>query len=334
LFLELIRQQCQGDTEGLARALAGLRAYQEAPRDPPPEPMPAIGEILGAKLRDYGGTGPAALFVPSLINPPNVLDLSSETSLLRWLAGRGRRVLLLDWGWDIEARRNLSVAGHVEQILLPFVQQLEEPPALVGYCLGGTMALAAAALAKVKGVALIATPWRFAGFGDAAREMLDMLWTGAQPTVESLGLLPMEVLQSAFWSLDPERTVRKFEAFADIDAASAEGRAFVTLEDWANDGPPITGVAAREMFEGFFRQDLPGNGKWIVGGSAIGPERLPCPIFNIASTADRIVPHATATTAGERLDLDHGHVGMIIGGRAKETLWEPLEAWLSRVGTS
>jgi polyhydroxyalkanoate synthase len=241
---------------------------------------------------------------------------------------------MLDWGWDIEARRHLSVAGHGEQILLPFVHGLEESPALVGYCLGGTMALAAAALAKVRGVALIATPWRFAGFGDAAREMLDMLWTSAQPTVESLGLLPMEVLQSAFWSLDPERTVRKFEAFADVDSNSAQGQAFVTLEDWANDGPPLARAAAREMFEAFLREDLPGSGKWIVGGTAVVPGRLHCPILNIASTADRIVPQATATAAGERLDLDQGHVGMIIGSRARGTLWEPLEAWLSRLAGS
>jgi polyhydroxyalkanoate synthase len=296
--------------------------------------MPAIGEILGAKLRDYGGAGPTVLFVPSLINPPDVLDLSPETSLLRWLSARGHRVLMLDWGWDIEARRDLSVAGHVEQILLPFVQQLEAPPVLVGYCLGGTMTLAAAALAEVKGVTLIATPWRFAGFGVAARKMLDGMWTSAQPTVGSLGLLPMEVLQSAFWSLDPERTVRKFEDFAHVDPQGVQGRAFVTLEDWANDGPPITRAAAREMFEDFFREDLPSSGRWIVGGKAIEPQRLPCPILNIVSTGDRIVPHATATTAGERIDVDQGHVGMIIGSRARETLWEPLEAWLSRIGAS
>lgn len=107
----------------MRRTLEGLRRYQEAERPPLPEPMPAIAERLGATLRDYGGAGPPILFVPSLINPPNVLDLG-ERSLLRWLAGRGHRVLLLDWGWPGPERRDLSVAGHVEEILLPLLREI------------------------------------------------------------------------------------------------------------------------------------------------------------------------------------------------------------------
>ncbi len=314
----------------MQRILAGLRAYQEAPRDTPLQPMPAIAERHGAALRDYGGDGPPILFVPSLINPPNVLDLGAERSLLRWLAGRGFRVLLLDWGWDVAARRRLSVGGHVEEIALPFIQGLGERPMLVGYCLGGTMAVAAAAATDVGGLATIAAPWSFAGFPEEARRLLGGLWHASAAAVATMGLLPMEVLQSAFWSLDPARTISKFERFADLDARGVEARAFVTLEDWANDGPPISEAAAREMFEGFFRDDLPGRGIWRVCGTAVDPGRLRCPLLNIVSTTDRIVPRATAIRHGERLDLDQGHVGMMVGRRAVESLWQPLAAWLSQ----
>jgi hypothetical protein len=44
------------------------------------------------------------------------------------MAGHGRRVLLLDWGDMGEARQPLSVAGHVEQILLPLMERLPSPP--------------------------------------------------------------------------------------------------------------------------------------------------------------------------------------------------------------
>jgi len=307
--------------------LAGLRRYQETERTPPPEPMPAVAATHGASLRDYGGMGSPVLFVPSLINPPNVLDMG-DRSLLRWLAGRGQRVLLVDWGWPGPDRSRLSVAGHVEAVLLPLIESLGEAVTLVGYCLGGTMALAAAQSGAVRAVATIAAPWHFNGFPDEAREKLARLWDDAQPTVAALGLLPMEVLQCAFWNIDPARTVAKFEAFATLE--EEEAATFVRLEDWANDGPPLTEAAAREMFESLFAADDTGTGRWRVAGQAIDPATLSIPLLNIVSTTDRIVPAATAVGAGERIDLGLGHVGMIVGGRAREAMWEPLAAWLSR----
>lgn len=322
-----MRERTAGRPERLARALAGLRRYQQAERPRPRRPMPALAERLGASLRDYGGTGPDLLFVPSLINPPTVLDLGRR-SLLRWLAERGRRVLLLDWGGTGPERRRLSIADHVEEILLPLMRTLPRPPDLAGYCLGGTMAAAAAQLGDVRSLALIAAPWRFGGFPPGERTRLADLWRRNRALAERFGMLPMEVLQIAFWGLDPERTVAKFERLAEMDEADAAN--FVALEDWANDGPPLSVAAARELFEGFFAADRSGRGEWRVGGQAIDPAVLPCPVLDIVSSRDRIVPAASAAAAGERLELARGHVGMVIGSQARQELWEPLAAWLSR----
>jgi polyhydroxyalkanoate synthase len=322
----MLRRETEGRPERLAAALAGLRRYQEAAREPAAAPPAAVAERLGARVRDYGGAGPPVLFVPSLINPPSILDLPGR-SLLRWLATEGGvRPLLVDWGWEVEARARLGVAGHVETVLLPLIGDLGEAPALAGYCLGGTMALAAAEASGAPAVAALAAPWRFSGFPDSARALLAQLWRGAAPTSAALGCLPMEILQSAFWSLDPARTVAKFEAYAAMAEGSAEARAFVTLEDWANDGPPLPHEAARELFEDFFGADVTGRGAWRLAD----PAALPCPVLDVVSTSDRIVPAASASGAGERLELAQGHVGMVVGGRAKAALWEPLAAWLSR----
>lgn len=151
------------------------------------------------------------------------------------------------------------------ELLLPLLDALPEPPVLVGYCLGGTLALAAAALRPVEGVALIATPWHFAGFGTGARARIAALWQAAEPTCAALGLVPMEVLQSGFWRLDPARTVAKFEAFGTLDPRSPKAQAFVALEDWADAGAPLTYAAGRQLFEGFFGDDLPGTGRWQPG---------------------------------------------------------------------
>ena len=313
-------------------ALSGLRLYQEAPRRPPLPEAPIVARAGRAIVRDYGASSPAGapavLFVPSIINSPAVLDIAEDNSLLRWLAGRGIRPLLVDWGAPIPDERDMSITGHVERLLVPLIDALAQPLTLVGYCLGGTMAVAAAALRPPRGLVLIAAPWRFAGFPDEAREGLATLWMHARPIAAQLGLLPVEVLQTAFWKLDPRQVVRKYARFATLDPAGDAAAAFVAVEDWANAGQPLTFAAGRELVEAFFGADVPGSGGWIVGGRAIDPAALDCPILDIASTSDRIVPHASDAAIGTRLALAQGHVGMIVGGNARERLWQPLAEWL------
>ena len=165
LFLEMLREKTAASADRRAAALAGLRAYQEAPRDRP-RALPDAGPAQGrARLRDYGGAGRDVVFVPSLINPPFILDLAPQKSLLRWCSEQGLRPWLLDWGAPGPTDRDEDIDAHIERILVPLIAQFAAPPLLVGYCLGGTMALGAAAIAPVAGVAAIAAPWRFSGFG-------------------------------------------------------------------------------------------------------------------------------------------------------------------------
>jgi polyhydroxyalkanoate synthase len=157
LFLELVRQVSLTDPQAARDALAGLRAYADAPRQPPPPPKPEAARVRGATLRDHAGHGPVAVLVPSLINPPRILDLDAEVSLARAIVGMGRRVLLLDWGAASE-RAELDIGGHVEALLVPLLKKVGEPAALVGYFLGGTMASAAAGHAPSQQVVTNATP--------------------------------------------------------------------------------------------------------------------------------------------------------------------------------
>jgi polyhydroxyalkanoate synthase len=334
LFLDLLRSETATSPDRMKAALAGLRAYQQAQRPPRPPEMPIVARAGRAAVRDYGGCGRPVLFIPSLINPPYVLDVAENNSLLRWLSSQGVRPLLVDWGSPSATDRVLSFAGHVETLLLPLIAELGEDIVLAGYCLGGTMALAAAARRQVSGLTLMAAPWRFDGFPSLSREELCQLWTHTRATAEALGVFPMEALQSSFWRLDPRRTVAKFEMFGTLSPGSPEANSFVALEDWANDGPPLTLAAARELFEDFFGGDLPGSNRWWVSGAPVDPGTISCPVLDIVSASDRIVPAASAAAIGDRLLLQLGHVGMIVGGRARTSLWQPLSDWLSRIGDS
>jgi poly[(R)-3-hydroxyalkanoate] polymerase subunit PhaC len=324
LFLELVREVSARDPELAAEALAGLRAYEQAPRRKRPPPKPEIGRVRGTALRDHGGMGPPALLVPSLINPPRILDLDEHVSLTDAIARMGRRTLLLDWG-EAEERSELSVAGHVEELLLPLLRSIGEPVALIGYCLGGTMAIAAANLIEVECLVTLAAPWRFVCYPDSSKIALQDMWCHSKGAAKSLGALPMEVLQAAFWSLDPERTVRKFAEFGRRDPASAEALRFVELEEWANEGEPLPYPAAMELVEGLFGKDLPGSGKWIVGDAPVS-DRVPTPSLHLTAKHDLIAPPPTAAH-GQVVAISSGHVGMIVGS-ARIRLYEALGTFL------
>lgn len=324
----MLRAETATSPEMRAVALRGLAAYQAAPR-PQASPLPPATITCGrAMLRDYGGAGRPVVFVPSLINPPHILDLDGEVSLLRWLSAQGHRCLLVDWGTPGPGDRAQDLSGHVTDLLTPMLRELDAPPVLVGYCLGGTLAAAAAALVRPHALGMIAAPWRFRGYGATARAEMAKLWDDARPACEALGLLPMEVLQSGFWRMDPARTIRKYVAFADMAPDSAAARRFITLEDWANAGAPLTLGAGLQLFEGMVARDQPGLGRWWTAGKRVVPGALDCPVVQFVSASDRIVPAATAARLPDTRILGAGHVGMIMGSGARAQLWAPLDQWL------
>ena len=324
LFLELLRRVSEHDPEMARDALAGLKAYEGASRVVSPAPKAEISHIGGAKLRDHGGDGPPAVLVPSLINPPRILDLDDEVSLANAIAVAGRNALLLDWG-PAEQRRSLDVAGHVEELLVPLLRSIGEPVALVGYCLGGTMAIAAANLTGVERVATLAAPWAFSNYPESSRGALLDMWRHSEPAARSLGALPMEVLQAAFWSLDPERTVRKFAEFGRLNPESPEAQRFIALEDWANEGEPLPYPAARELIEDLFGADVTDQSKWLLQGKAVTDE-VRVPLLNLLAAHDRIAPSATAAR-GDQIAIASGHVGMVVGS-ARKQLHEALRGFL------
>ena len=312
------------DPELARRALHGLQIYERMPRRAPAAPKPEVARVGAAALRDHGGSGPLVVLVPSLINPPRILDLDAEVSLSGSMAGMGRRVLLLDWG-AAEDRKHVSVAGHIEELMLPLLRGLGEPAALVGYCLGGTMVIAAANLVPVERLATLAAPWNFARYPEASLAALNDMWRQSESAAKQLDALPMEVLQAAFWSLDPARTVKKFAEFGRLDPAGPEARRFLELEEWANEGEPLPYPAAKELIEGLFGQDLAGSGRWQVGGKPV-TDKLKVPALHLTADHDRIAPAATAP-AGERIGIASGHVGMIVGA-ARTRLHEALRDFL------
>ena len=328
LFLAIAARVCAGDRARLADVLAGLARYQALPPALPRPLAPDVLRVGGVVLRDHGlGKGQPVLVVPSLINPPTVLDLTPAQSLLGAMAAAGLRPLMVDWGLP----EPLGLGALVAERLLPLLEGLGEPVPVLGYCLGGTLAVALTSLAgeRASRLALLATPWRFSGYEETARRQLSDWWAGAESMASSLGAVPMELLQPAFWSLDEAGLVAKFARLAGLTAEEAD--AFALLEDWSNTGAPLALTAARELAGALFAEDRPGHGLWEVGGERADPARIAGPVLDIIASRDRIVPPAAAlstTGIGVPLGMAAGHVGMIVGRQAPAMLWAPLTGFL------
>src|SRR5690606_34470871 len=119
------------------------------------EPPPAIWQEGTTRLLDYGATarrggadGGTVLVVPSLVNRYYVLDLDRGRSMMRYMAQRGLRPLVVDWDAPGPEERRFGltdyIAGRLERALVRAAGEAGGPVSVVGYCMGGNLALALA----------------------------------------------------------------------------------------------------------------------------------------------------------------------------------------------
>jgi polyhydroxyalkanoate synthase subunit PhaC len=324
-----------------AALIEGIAAYRRHPWQRTLVDPPSIWSEGSSRLLDYGPAGGLpVLFVPSLINRAYVLDLADGHSMLRWFAGQGVRPLLLDWGWPEEAERRFSltdyVAGRMERAMTAAARLAGAAPVLAGYCMGGTLAVAAAQRRPdlISGLALLAAPWDFHApepeRAIQAAKTLPLL----EPALAFSQALPVDLLQSLFALLDPWGVADKYRGFARLAPDSERARLFVALEDWLNDGIPLAADVARACLGEWYGQNAPARGQWRIAGLAVDPGSIAAPTFVAVPGRDRIVPPESARPLARLIPgaVLHqpaaGHIGMAAGARAEVSLWRPLLNWM------
>jgi polyhydroxyalkanoate synthase len=330
-------------TRRSALFLDGVERYRQHPYRRDLEEPPLLWQEGTTRLFDYRPRGgPPVLVVPSLINRAYILDLAAGQSLLRYLADQGLRPLLLDWDAPGAEERGFGVGDYITRRLEPAAEVVRQAtgaaPVVLGYCMGGLLALALAARRPelVTALALLATPWRFHAERAEQARLLGVLAEPIAKSYAALGEVPVDVLQALFAAQDPLLVLRKFSRFAEMETDSAAAHGFVALEDWLNDGVPLSIQVARDCLGGWYGEDRPGRGRWQIDGKPIRPRDIEIPALVVVPAQDRIVPPATAAALADELPMVErwtprfGHIGMIVGRDAPNTVWEPLGAWLAR----
>ncbi len=332
------------------RLADGVLAYQRNDVQRTLIDPPSVWREGNTRLLDYGATNRTArrrgtravLVVPSLINRWEVLDLTQEKSLLRAMAAAGLRPYLVDWGTPDDEERGFDTTAYVarlERALAFVVKRARRAPAVLGYCMGGTLtvALAARKPRRVAGLALMAAPWDFHADRTGHAFLLSMGPLLAE-VADKVGELPVDILQTLFWSLDPWLAVKKFSRFIGMDPKGEHAKEFILLEDWLNGGAPLAGPTARECLVDWYGNNTTGSNKWVVAGRRVVPAKIKVPSLVMIPSGDRIVPPLSAAALADpkkglknarRIDLPLGHIGMVVSGRARELCWTPLIEWIS-----
>jgi polyhydroxyalkanoate synthase len=329
--------------------LWGLRP--EAPpiaRSPRDElPLPGGARLLHFRSppRDDARGGPPRsppiLLVPSLINRWYVLDLRPGASLVEALVGAGFDVWLLDWGvpeaedryldWDAVLRRLDRAARRVLR------ETAGSALALLGYCMGGTLAAIHAAQHPDRMAALItlAAPIDFAE-GGMLRRMVDPAWFDADAVAAAGNVAPSQ-MQAGFTALRPTLEAAKLASLPDLAADPRARDAFLALEAWASDNVPFPGEAYRRYIRGLYQGNELVAGTHRVNGAPVALGAIRCPVLAITASRDAICPPAAAaallrhvgSSDTSALAVPGGHVGAVVGSRAAAEMYPALIRWLA-----
>ncbi len=333
--------------------LSGLEKWQTHPYRRAVIDPPVIWSEGSSRLLDFGGcpeatnpNGPPVLVVPSLINRAYILDLNENCSLLRYLAAQGLRPLLLDWGIPSDTEREFDLNSYATQRLLPALEVsralTDKPIGVLGYCMGGTLAAGVLSLqnAGVGAFATIGSPWDFSASKGVAASLRTMA-TGPRTAemIENIGqvfgMIPTEFFQQLFALINPMQAAVKFRKLDNMDLSSPAANHFVAIEDWLADGVPLVTPSAKDVLIDWNLNNATASGSWKLQETLVDLSAIRQPTLNVCGLRDSITQFDVAAAMAREipdaklLTPDAGHVGMIVGSKARETVWKPVSEFFT-----
>jgi polyhydroxyalkanoate synthase len=292
--------------------------------------------------------GAPVLLVPPLAAPAICFDLRRGCSLAEHLVVGGRRTYLLEYGEIEYGNRNLGLEHWIEDVIPAAVraaaQDAGRPVRVIGWCLGGIMALLAHAMERelpIEAAALVASPFDFGRVPLVAPlRPIDAVTRGQLVTqlYRVLGGAPAPVVKRGYQLAGIDKYLMKpwtmvsnsgdRDLLAQIEAVDAfMGRMHA-----------YPGRTFGQLYHRFFRTNDLADGKLALTDRTIDLADVTIPLLAIAGRGDGIAPVPACHHVGDlvpnarSVELETapgGHLGVLTGRAARATSWKLLDAWLA-----
>jgi polyhydroxyalkanoate synthase subunit PhaC len=303
----------------------------------------------GISINQKAATTPV-LIIYAFINRHYILDLLPEVSVVQSLLNQGLDIFAADWGTPSTYDKSLTIGHFVNSYLdksIDLIRKItkSDKVSLFGYCWGGDLALMYASIhpEKVKNLVTIATPGDF----DLDNSLL-AIWTKAMKEdllLDTFGNLPGILLNAAFILRNPIEYGHKYFHFFEQPRSLESVAQFFATETWLNDSPPIIGEIYREFVEYCYKQNLFIKNKMRIGeghnennfDAVVNLKNIDMSFLNIIAKKDDLIAPSSSKALNDALtesndksiiELNSGHVGLMIGKDAHKELWPKVGIWL------
>jgi polyhydroxyalkanoate synthase subunit PhaC len=337
---------------------AAANAFDLVFRNDLGEPSPTESMVVDQgpqrTVRRYRSTRPPrverapVLLVPPLAAPISCFDLHRGASLAQHLVRIGYPTYVVDYGPISFEQRTLGLEHWVSDVVPAAVRAASEhaggtPVQVVGWCLGGIMALLAAAADRrlpIASLALVASPFDFERMtllGPLRR--LGELTPGELETlgIRLMGGIPAPLVSLGFRLTAADRFLLR-PLYLARNLSDRQALAHMQAVDrYMANMLAYPGRTIGQLYHGFFRSNELATGRVELGGDRIDVRRVRLPVLAVAGAADMLAPVPSVHHVAELLPRSSevrletapgGHLGALTGGSARRTTWEWLDEFL------
>ena len=283
------------------------------------------------------------VLVMSLISKPYILDLTPGVSFVEYLLTHGYDVFMIDWGVPRPEDAKLRLEDYALDFIPACVERVqaetgEDEVSLVGYCMGGLLALMYAGVHErtpMVNLVCIATPVNFDGMG-LFRQWSDRRWFDVDSIVDQLGNIPPELIYRSFEMLRPADRLVSYVRLWDNLWNDQYVKHYRLFNKWTSDQIPFPGECFRQSTKELMWENRLMKGELELAGRKVDLRRITCPVMNAMAQHDHIAPYESTkpllslvgSEDTEDVVMRGGHVSLVAGANAVTRLWPKVADWL------